>query len=466
MWLRAALAFALASSRRTDDDAGGRHGGLTLRRKGRIARPAVSHLQQPGRYSNPPARADASTADSGSWAEDAVAHPLNEHVQDVSDKMVGFQDEQQVYAGTCVVLILLIFFVVVGSWYFIPWDKEYFGIQSGNVKIALLLLSWAGCGAVMMMAVEGYKPSTAFYVMAQIVSTVGYGDFTPTSWYSQLFMSFYCVLCMLVVAGLISSLAEQAVRRMERQLTSKLAGPKKGEEGAEAEESSAFSKWLKKYGDLCVATFLFWFMVALGTWYFGYFEGCTCSYGVSRIEGCKDHTQEECLATGGNDFTYVQAFYMSCITLTTVGFGDYSPMSEHGRIFAAFWMMIGVATTGNFIRAFSVVFMSGQMDGQGLDVEECFHRIDTNGDGHLDRYEFVSFCLLEHGLLTKEQFDSINNQYAALDVNGDEKVTLQMIKDRGGGKHLRMNTPSGRTAPNAVLQSATHARGAALPDIF
>ena len=75
-----------------------------------------------------------------------------------SDKMVGFQDEQQVYAGTCVVLILLIFFVVVGSWYFIPWDKEYFGIQSGNVKIALLLLSWAGCGAVMMMAVEGYKP--------------------------------------------------------------------------------------------------------------------------------------------------------------------------------------------------------------------------------------------------------------------------------------------------------------------
>ena len=30
--------------------------------------------------------------------------------------------------------------------------------------------------------------------MAQIVSTVGYGDFTPTSWYSQLFMSFYCVL--------------------------------------------------------------------------------------------------------------------------------------------------------------------------------------------------------------------------------------------------------------------------------
>merc|ERR1719247_3810822 len=163
---------------------------------------------------------------------------------------------------------------------------------------------------------------------------------------------------------------------MERQLTSKLSGPKKRE--GEAEDSSAFSKWLKKYGDLCVATFLFWFMVGLGTWYFGYFEGCTCSYGVSRIQGCRDHTQEECRATGGNDFTYVE----------------------------------------------------------GVDVEACFNQIDVNGDGHLDRFEFVSFCLMEHGLLSKDQLESINRQYTSLDINGDEKVTLQMLIERGGGKHV------------------------------
>jgi len=302
----------------------------------------------------------------------------------------------------------------------------------------------------MMMAVEGYQPSTAFYVMAQIVTTVGYGDFTPTTWYSQLFMSFYCVLCMLVVAGLISSIAEQAVKKMQRRLNSKLAGEEKKEE----REPSVFSKWLRKYGDLCVATSLFWFMVALGTWYFGYFEGCTCSYGVSTIQGCRDHTQEECRATGGSDFTYVEAFYMSCITLTTVGFGDYSPMSRHGRIFATFWMMIGIATTGNFIRAFSVVFMSGQTDGEGVDVEACFSQIDVNGDGHLDRFEFVSFCLMEHGLLTKDQLESINKQYTALDINGDEKVTLQMLKERGGGKHVHVLSPARRNsnAPNAVLR--------------
>merc|ERR1719171_491220 len=188
---------------------------------------------------------------------------------------------------------------------------------------------------------------------------------------------------------------------MERRMFAKMT---KGEDGKDVPQT-AFAKWSAKYGDIAVATTLFWGMVALGTVYFGYIEGCTCSYGVTTIQGCKEHTQDECRATGGNEFTYMQAFYMSCITLTTVGFGDFSPMSEHGRIFATFWMPIGVATTGNFIRAFSMVYMSGQMEATEVNLETCFHQIDANGDGHLDRYEFVTFCLMEHGLLTKEQFD-------------------------------------------------------------
>jgi potassium channel subfamily K len=301
----------------------------------------------------------------------------------------------------------------------------------------------------MMMTVEGYKPSTAFYVMAQIVTTVGYGDFTPTSWYSQLFMSFYCILCILVVAGTISSVAEQAVRRMERSMFAKMT---KGDDGKDV-EPTALAKWSAKYGDLAVATTLFWSMVFLGTVYFGYIEGCTCSYGVTTIQGCKEHTQDECRATGGNEFTYMQAFYMSCITLTTVGFGDYSPMSKHGRIFATFWMPIGVACTGNFIRAFSVIFMSGQMDSREVNVETCFHEIDMNGDGHLDRYEFVTFCLMEHGILTKEQFDALNKQYDFLDINQDEKVTLEMIKQRGTGKSIRVEPVKKQSGANVVLQS-------------
>lgn len=38
------------------------------------------------------------------------------------------------------------------------------------------------------------------------------------------------------------------------------------------------------------------------------------------------------------------AFYMALITLTTVGYGEIHPLSLHGRMFASFLMLVGVAT--------------------------------------------------------------------------------------------------------------------------
>lgn len=38
------------------------------------------------------------------------------------------------------------------------------------------------------------------------------------------------------------------------------------------------------------------------------------------------------------------AFYMALITLTTVGYGEIHPLSFHGRLFASFLMLVGVAT--------------------------------------------------------------------------------------------------------------------------
>ena len=38
------------------------------------------------------------------------------------------------------------------------------------------------------------------------------------------------------------------------------------------------------------------------------------------------------------------AFYMALITLTTVGYGEVRPLSFHGRVFASFLMLVGVAS--------------------------------------------------------------------------------------------------------------------------
>ena len=41
-------------------------------------------------------------------------------------------------------------------------------------------------------------------------------------------------------------------------------------------------------------------------------------------------------------WTFFDSFYMTLITLTTVGYGEVHPLTFHGRLFASFLMLIGV----------------------------------------------------------------------------------------------------------------------------
>lgn len=46
--------------------------------------------------------------------------------------------------------------------------------------------------------------------------------------------------------------------------------------------------------------------------------------------------------------SYVDAFYFSTITLTTVGYGDISPETTVGKLFTSFYVLTGIAILGSF----------------------------------------------------------------------------------------------------------------------
>lgn len=48
-------------------------------------------------------------------------------------------------------------------------------------------------------------------------------------------------------------------------------------------------------------------------------------------------------------WSYLDAFYFSFITLTTIGFGDFAPQTDAGKLFTILYIIIGVGIILSFI---------------------------------------------------------------------------------------------------------------------
>ena len=48
-------------------------------------------------------------------------------------------------------------------------------------------------------------------------------------------------------------------------------------------------------------------------------------------------------------WSWINSIYFSVITLTTIGYGDYSPQTEAGKLFTIFYIVIGIGMILTFI---------------------------------------------------------------------------------------------------------------------
>merc|ERR1712032_709383 len=158
--------------------------------------------------------------------------------------------------------------------------------------------------------------------------------------------------------------------------------------------------------------------IAVGTVFFGYFEACICP----EDENCDPDPPDpaKCEDSGGVTKSYVDAFYMSVVTITTIGYGDIVPLTTHGRLFGILWMLLGVGSTLNLVG--SVTDLLQETFESSVRIENCkevFAKMDLNRDGNLDRHEFLRLQLIMLGLAQEEELDAIDTQFDLIDTSGN-----------------------------------------------
>ena len=59
----------------------------------------------------------------------------------------------------------------------------------------------------------------------------------------------------------------------------------------------------------------------------------------------------DCIFPLGLEFTFVDSIYFSCITITTLGFGDITPVTQFGKLFVTFQALSGFDVLSLFLAA-------------------------------------------------------------------------------------------------------------------
>ena len=240
-----------------------------------------------------------------------------------------------------------------------------------TVNIVALLVYMA-LGMSVMSFYENWSFVTSFYVIVQIVTTVGYGDIAPTA-SGELFLTFYVLLGTVLVASILNGLIESFLEASEDRLGESLIAMRTNiARSVSQDDLGCRCSWSRSVKDLASATMVYLFFLVVWAAFFTIYEGCSCSYGASRIDGCEEGDQ--CLATGGAHLSIRQSFYMGVITFSTVGFGDFSPKSRlgrrafadcaeidcmcsttqmelccFGRMFGSVWMILGIIAFGTMV---------------------------------------------------------------------------------------------------------------------
>lgn len=297
-----------------------------------------------------------------------------------------------------------------------------------------ICLTWIAFGVAMACWMEEWGPDTAVYVILQIITTIGYGDVTVHTERMKFYTTFYVFLTLLLLAAYVTELGNAVTKGATNMLSKHLVRIKKQkeqeEQGAVASDDADPSQAAKDHDQAVASILVFAFFAIVGTVFFGIVEACSCSYGVTAIDGCEELPVERCYETGGAVKTWVDSFYMAVITMTTVGFGDHSPKSRSGRAFGCVWMVLGVVATANMMGQFGT-FLLVQKERRRQDLRlsrKLFQHFDQTHDGQLTRNEFRYYAILKFGLATKADFDEIDAIFDSIDADQTGSLSFEEIE--------------------------------------
>lgn len=272
----------------------------------------------------------------------------------------------------------------------------------------ILLLVYLTCGVIIywwniddFRAIETNPVVDALYFCIVTMCTIGYGDITPNSTATKLFS----ILFVLVGFGFIDILLSGMVSYMlDLQENYLLRAVKEGRK--KANPSSYIIDFQKGRMRIRMKVGL-----ALGVVVLCIAIGAIVIHFLERL-------------------VWVDSFYLSVMSVTTVGYGDRAFTTMPGRIFASIWLLVSTLAVA---RAFLYLAearvdkrhrrMAKWVLGKDMTIAQ-FLAADIDNNGFVSKSEYVVYKLKEMGRVSERDIIQICKTFDRIDSGNCGKITL------------------------------------------
>ncbi|XP_010035921.2 two pore potassium channel c [Eucalyptus grandis] len=253
---------------------------------------------------------------------------------------------------------------------------------------------------------ETVRVIDAAYFTVVTLCTIGYGDIVPSTTFTKLFTCAFILAGFGLLGILLNGLVTYICDRQEAIMLSTV-------------DENSFNAMVRTYMvdkekgrmrtriKVCLALGVVFISIALGT------------VTVRFLE----------------ELSWVDSFYLSVISVTTVGYGDCGFTTVAGRCFAIVWLLLStlaVAKAFLYLTELRVDKRNRLIANWVLQQKMTLGDLaaaDLDNDGYVSKSEFIVYKLRQMGKIVERDIALIGNQFNVLDTRKCGKITLSDLME-------------------------------------
>ena len=329
-----------------------------------------------------------------------------------------------------------------------PQLRDTLKSQGGNQNIGIglklrecvaFLFSYLTVGVLAYSVVfEKWSVVDSLYFTSVCFSTVGYGDLCPTTVSGRLFTCFFGLAGIAFLGAAVATICStfvkaevEAVKKVEtagkrrvlnlfRDMPKTVDKFRKSSEGKQKEllnKANKHKKETPKWASNVMSKFSC----------LNFLKSFIPSLAIIHVGGA-------IMGYLNGGWTFLESMYYAIITASTIGLGDFAPQTRNARMFAIFFIPLSVGAAGELLSSIATALVQRrqkrayQQEFQANLTIQHLRAMDTDGDGGVDREEYVFFMLKEMGLVSQDDLDELFRQFEGLDVTNSGVIDQDDLK--------------------------------------